>query len=209
MTWIGDGKMKRVVKAILVGVLGASLCACSVSLNEESETDMGSHHVVVKPGCSFSNSSSASGTDVETYEYSCGETSVTIRNEQLVVNNVDYGSLDIGDAISIDNGKVSVDDQQRQGTPLSDQEVMESAPFKETTEELAGYGVTVRPGSATTSKTEVFDKHTLTVGNTRVAIKGDQLIVNDRPYGSVQRGDTILVESGRVFVSGDTRDAKE
>ena len=201
--------MYRVVKAIFIGVVGAALCGCSVSVNEETETDMGSHHVVVKPGCAFSNSSSSSGTDVETYELSCGETSVTIRNEQLIVNSVDYGSLDPDDEILIDNGKVFVDDQERQGTPLSDREVMASAPVKETAEELAGYSVTVRPGSATTAKTEVFGKHTLAVGDIQVTIEDDQLFVNAKPYGPIKQGDTILIEIGRVFVSGEARDAKE
>ena len=85
-------------------------CSVRVGVNQKSETDMGSHHVVVKPGSTFTTSASSSGDGDETYEYSCGEVSITIRNEELLVNNVKYGKLNAGDPILVDNGKVFVAD---------------------------------------------------------------------------------------------------
>jgi hypothetical protein len=184
------------------------LFGCSVSVNEKSETDMGSHHIVVKPGSTFTSSSSSAGGDMETYQFSCGEISVTIQNEELIVNNVKYGKLGIGEAVLIDDGKVYVADQERQGAPLSDQEVLASASVKESTEELAGYNVTVRPGSSFTSTTQILSKHTLTVGKTKVSIKQDELFVNGISYGELKTGDTILVEHKIVSVSGKIREAK-
>ena len=42
--------------------------------------------------------------------------------------------------IVIEDGKVSVAGQSRQGTPMSPEEVVASADEKETTQELAGHG---------------------------------------------------------------------
>ena len=115
--------MKSAITAI-VGVVVVTLaagCLFEVKMNEEkNETDMGSHHVVVKPGSNFTSSSSSSGGDTETYQFSCGEISVTIRNEELTVNDVQYGKLETGESVLVDHGKVFVADQQRQGTPVSD-----------------------------------------------------------------------------------------
>ena len=45
----------------------------------------------------------------------------------------------------------------------------------------------------------------LKIGETTVSIKNDRLSVNDKPCGTLKQGDTILVESGKVFVSGQER----
>ena len=200
--------MKSAITTILGAVVVTVLAGCSVqaNVNEKNETDMGTHHVVVKPSSTFTSSSSSSGGDEKTYQFSCGEISVIIQNEELIVNNVQYGTLKAGEAVLIDNGKVSVADQERQGTAMSDQEAFSSASVKESTKELAGYNVTVRPGSSFTSTTQVFGKHTLTVGKTKVSIKKNELFVNEAPYGHLKAGDTILVENKKVSVSGKIRE---
>jgi hypothetical protein len=203
--------MKSAITTILGAVVVAAFAGCSVQVNvhEKNETNMGTHHVVVKPGSTFTSSSSSSSGDDETYQFSCGEISVTIQNEDLVVNNVKYGALKTGDAVLIDNGKVSVANEERQGTPMSDKEVLSSASVKESVKDLAGFNVTVRPGSSFTSTTQVFGKHTLTIGKTKISIKKNELFVNDKPYGQLKTGDTILVESKVVSVSGAVRDQKK
>ena len=188
-------------------VLVSAILGCSVRMktNEKSETDMGSHHVVVKPGRTFTSSSSSSGGGNTTYEYSCGDVSITIRNEELIVNNVTYGQLNAGDPVSVDNRKVFVAGQPREGKPLSEEEILKNADVKETTKELAGYAVTIRPGAHGFTTTQLFGKHTLTVGKTKVTIKNDELSVNDKAYGKLKKGDAIVVENSRVFVSGTER----
>ena len=197
-----------IVTGLAIAVV-LSGCSVQVKMNEKNETDMGSHHVVVKPGSTFTSSSSSSGGDADTYQYSCGDVSIEIRNEELIVNNTRYGGLTSGVDILVDHGVVSVGGEKREGTPMTAQEVMDAAPVKETTKDLDGYAVTVRPGSSFTSATQVFGKHTLTVGKTKVSIKKNELAVNGTSYGSLTKGDAILVEQDSVTVSGKTREPKE
>ena len=202
--------MKSAIAAAM-GVLVASLiagCSVQVKMNESNETDMGSHHVTVKPGGGLASSSSAVSGDVATYKYSCGDTSVIINNEELVVNNVSYGKLAAGEAVLIDQGKVSVAGKPRQGTAMSDEELSAAGAVKETTKTLAGYDVTVRPGSPSSFTMQLLGKHTLTVGGTSVSIKKNELSVNDKSYGQLKAGDVILVENKTVSVSGKIRQAK-
>ena len=192
------------VAGLLVAVSVAG-CSVQVKMNEKNETDLGSHHVVVKPGSTFTSSSSSSGGDSETYQYKCGEVSIEIRNEELIVNNIRYGQLASGAGILVDHGTVFVGGDKREGTAMTPKEMIQVAPVKETTKELDGYSVTVRPGSSFTSTTQVFGKHTLTVGKTAVAIKNGEFFVNGTPFGKLGQGDTILVAQGAVSVSGEAR----
>ena len=191
---------------ILVLVAG---CSVHVKMNEQNETKMGSHHVVIKPSSTATSSSSSTGGETSTYQYSSGDVSVTIQDEKLSVNNMQYGKLKTGDSVLIDNGKVFVAGQKRQGTPMSDQEIQTSASVAESTKELAGYNVTVRPGASLTSTTQVLGDYTFTVGNTKVSIKKDELFVNGTSYGELKVGDTILVENKKVTVSGKIRAPKQ
>lgn len=203
--------MKSPITTILVLIAVTLFAGCSAQVNENNkkETDMGTHHVVVKPDSTNTSSSSSFVGDVETYHFTCGEVSVTIQNEELIVNNARYGQLKTGEDILVDNDKVFIDRQERQGIPLSDQEILASAPIRHSTEELAGYPVTVRPGSTLTSTTQVSDMHTFTVGKTNVSIRKDELFVNEISYGQLKAGDTILVENKKVSVSGNVRGEKK
>ena len=199
-------KAFEIVLLVLAPLSLAVGCSFKIAVNEKNETDMGSHHVVVKPGSTFTSSSSSSGGQTETFQYTCGDFSITIQNEELIVNNVSYGKLNPDDSVLIDNGKVLVENQERKGTPMSDDDILAAAPVKETTKKLAGYNVTVRPGASFTSTTQILGKHTLTVGETKVSIKKDELFVDGRSYGRLNQGDTILVENSQVHVSGEPRD---
>ena len=66
----GTELMKMPIVAGVAVALALSGCSVQVKMNEKNETDMGSHHVVVKPGSTFTSSSSSSGGDTETYQYS-------------------------------------------------------------------------------------------------------------------------------------------
>jgi hypothetical protein len=175
-------------------------------MNEKSETKMGSHQVEVKPGSTMTSSSSSTGGEENTYQYSCGDVSVTIQNENLIVNNMKYGLLKAGEPVLIDNGKVFVAGQKREGTPMSDNDVQASSPVAESTKKLAGFNITVRPGAPLTSTTDFLGEHTYTVGDTKVSIKDDELFVNGKSYGELKAGDTVLVESKKVTVSGKIRE---
>lgn len=199
------------IPVVAAWVVAAALSGCSfhVKVNEKTETDMGSHHVVIKPGSTFTSSSSSSGGGTNTYQYTCGDVSAEISNDELIVNNVRYGRLDSGVDVLIDHGTVLVSSEKREGTPMTPQEMMDAAPVKETTQDLDGYAVTVRPGASFTSTTQAFGKRTLTVGKTKVAIKNDEIFVNGTPFGSMTKGDTIVVEQGAVSVSGQPRQPRK
>lgn len=137
--------------------------------------------------------------------YTCGDVSIELNNQELTVNNVRYGKITPGVDILVDHGVLSIDGEIREGEPMSSQEIMVAAPVKETIKELDGYEVTVRPGSSFISTTQVFGRNTLTVGQTRISIRKDELSVNGTPFGTLAKGDTILVEPDGVFVSGESR----
>lgn len=42
-------------------------------------------------------------------------------------------------------------------------------------------------------------------GNTRIKIENDNLFVNDKDFGKVQTNSKILVEQGKVFISGQEK----
>ena len=84
----------------IMGVLLIPFVAgCTVKMgNPQSSTTMGSHTVVVKPGSSFTSSSSASAGNSSTYSFTSGDITVKIQNNVLIVNNVTYGTLAAGPA---------------------------------------------------------------------------------------------------------------
>jgi len=199
------------LRSAVIGVLLARMlvgCSVRVEFNEKDERDLGTHHVVVKPGSTLKSTSSSTGGGKESYSYSCGGTFIRIQDEELIVNNMRYGTVKAGEGILVDHGKVFVAGQQREGVPLSEQE-RASAEVLETVQELAGYRVTVRPGASLTMTSQILGKHTLTVAGTKVAIKRDELFVNGRSYGALKPGDSILVDNLKVAVSGQVRQPKK
>ncbi|MDB4671091.1 hypothetical protein OAF34_03060 [Pirellulaceae bacterium] len=121
---ISHMKFSRLTGLILaIAVIG---CSVEVEINENDETDMGSHHVVIKPGSTFTSSSSSfkvdSKGDSKTYRYSCGDVTLEINNEELIVNNSRYGKLSPGVDILVDHGIVSVGGEKREGTAVTAEE---------------------------------------------------------------------------------------
>jgi hypothetical protein len=193
----------KTVTMTTFGVLSVGLllgCSVQVKLDEKSETDMASHHVVVKPRSTFTSNTSLSNDVSRVYQYSAGKVSITIRDDELIVNNAKYGKLAQGDSILVDDGKVAVAGQLRQGTPLSPEE-------KALIQTLAGYQVTGCPDASCTSTTEVSGSCTLSVEDTTVSTHDDRLSAGDRTYGELKTADTVSVENAKVIVSGAGRDA--
>jgi hypothetical protein len=187
--------MKALAKTIM-GVISVGMllgCSVQVALDEKSETDLGSHHVVVKPYSAFTSSTSLSNDVSRIYQFSAGNESITIRNDELIVNAAKYGTLTPGDPILVDNGKVTVAGQLRQGTPMSPEE-------QATAQAPAGCPATVCPGAPATSKTEVFGSCTLSVGDTTVSITNNRLSVGTVTHGELKPGDPGLVETPKVVV---------
>lgn len=78
------------------------------------EQQLGSHLVSIRPDCDHATSGSLTqsqkdGTSrVVSYEFTCGETTVVIRENLLTVNGKSYGTLNEGDHVAVDHGKVRV-----------------------------------------------------------------------------------------------------
>ncbi|MDQ1613358.1 MAG: uncharacterized protein QOG00_3289 [Pyrinomonadaceae bacterium] len=68
-------------------------------------TRLGSHLVKVSPACwTYERSSSEQGK----HNFNCGDTTVTIDGERLTVNGQSYGTLNQGDTVEVEHGKVRV-----------------------------------------------------------------------------------------------------
>jgi hypothetical protein len=190
----------------VAGVMLAVLAGCTP---RENVKVLGSHRVKVKPGTvgvsSVQQPSSSGGGSY--YAFNSGNTLVFIKNEELIVNQHTYGMLSPGDSIDVDHGSVFVNGKKRQGRLLTGSELLQSTPFPETTGEVGGYPVTVRPGAAYSTKSAEVGKHTITVGPTVITVEEGSLAVNGESYGKLAKGDTITVEQGRVIVSGKERSA--
>ena len=194
----------------ILGLILTLFAGCAPSDNEKM---LGSHHVKIIPG-SITTSSSQMTTDSgdsagTRYEFSSGDTQLVINSEELMVNDQTYGTLNPGDSIEVDHGRVLVNGKELQGKQLTEEDKRRVAPSEETTGEVAGYPVTIRPGTVSSFKVSAFGKHSFTAGETEIVVKDDSLYVNDKSYGKLKKGDTITVEFGRVIVSGKQRPAKE
>jgi len=199
------------VAVLLCGGMFLHGCKCDASAGApaKSETNMGSHSVTVKPGSSYTSSSSVTGSEHERYEFKCGDVTVVIDDEELIVNDISYGTLSKGDSILVDAGVVYVEGKQVQGKLPSKPEAAKTTSARpELTQQLAGHLVTVRPGSLGFSVVSAGDIEKLTVGSTQVTIDGDELKVNGSSYGKLAPGDSVLVDHGKVSVSGRPRSAE-
>ena len=95
-------------------------CDASLSIKEKSEADLGSHHLVVKPGATYTQTLSNTAAGRAEYEFQCGKITVLIRDEELIVNDKTYGLLDPDDGVLVDHGTVYVNDKVVEGKPVSD-----------------------------------------------------------------------------------------
>lgn len=103
------------------------LCVALVSqgcgafrLHNKDKTVLGAHAVMITPcGWKLEDKFAGSVKDEQSgktyYKYSCGETILTIKDEELVVNGKSYGKLgQPTDSIKVDGGRVLVNDKEVQ-----------------------------------------------------------------------------------------------
>jgi hypothetical protein len=107
-------RFSRSLLTCLVLICGTSGCSVNVSVNAMRETDLGSHHVVVRPGSTMTSTTEATFCENATYEFTCGDVQIKIENEALTVNVKSYGMLKPGESIEVDHGKVLVAGKVRQ-----------------------------------------------------------------------------------------------
>jgi hypothetical protein len=102
------------------------LCACSRSNNVllgRVEAKVGEHTVAVtdcyRTSVPAPQKVEASSTDGRvTYRFTpCRDADILIRDEELVVNGTSYGRLKPNDAVTVDHGKVLIN--EREGQPVA------------------------------------------------------------------------------------------
>ena len=101
---------------ILLLVVGT---ACIKIQHIPSTGQLGTHSVSVRPQCTTTSTRSHRHTEpdgtsrITHYEFKCGDYAILIRDNTLTVNGKSYGTLNEGDAIAIDFGKVRVNSEVR------------------------------------------------------------------------------------------------
>lgn len=108
-------------KTILCLCLAALAPACSRENNPiegRVEAKVGTHPVVVTDCYRTSvpppqKIEDAAGGRAASYRFTpCRDADVLIRDEELVVNNTSYGRLKQGDSVTVDHGKVLINDRE-------------------------------------------------------------------------------------------------
>lgn len=120
---------KMIVAPLSLGlVLVFQGCGAFRLLNKDKSV-LGAHPVMITPcGWKLEDKFAGSVKDETTgkvyHKYTCGETILTIKDEELVVNGKSYGKLaKETDSIKVDGGKVFVNDKEIQSvvdTALAD-----------------------------------------------------------------------------------------
>lgn len=105
---------KQPTQISVICLLSMIFSGCLTITTAPRETDLGAHHVSVRPNCQDASTHSEAHTDengkkeILSYEYKCGDTTVLIRGNELTVNGKSYGSLKEGDSITVNNGAVAI-----------------------------------------------------------------------------------------------------
>ena len=109
----------RSLTAVVLFVLVFS-SACIRFQQVPMQQQLGSHLVSIRPACDTATTNSMTQTEpdgtsrVVAYEFTCGDTKVEIRENTLTVNGKSYGTLDEGDLVAVDFGKVRVNLEVRE-----------------------------------------------------------------------------------------------
>jgi hypothetical protein len=104
--------MRRLLLTLLS--LPLLLQACGGGHDTSGALPLGTHKVSVSPRCTTTQINNRFPEGGEVYNLTCGDTNVTIRNEELLVNGKSYGKLDEGDAVHVEAGGVLVNGKRRE-----------------------------------------------------------------------------------------------
>lgn len=121
--------MKQTSKFQSAKMVGIFLCLCAMLVFQgcgafrvlnKDKTNLGNHQVVITPcGWKLEDKFGGAVKDEQTgktyYKFSCGETVVTIKDEELVVNGKAYGKLvNANDSVKVESGRVLVNGKEVQ-----------------------------------------------------------------------------------------------
>ncbi|MDT4952993.1 MAG: hypothetical protein QOJ02_1131 [Acidobacteriota bacterium] len=94
-------------------------CSYQEAISGKHENLVGSHQITIMKPCRLftENTTRVENHPEQTkYEYTCGDTSVSIslKDEELIVNEKSYGTINKGDSIIFDHGKVLINSKEVQ-----------------------------------------------------------------------------------------------
>jgi len=98
--------------ALALSILCTLMLSACGTPHADDALPLGTHKVSVRPRCVSKQIHNDADTGGRTYNLTCGDTKVTIKNEELTVNGKSYGRLNEGDAVHVENGKVLVNEKQ-------------------------------------------------------------------------------------------------
>jgi hypothetical protein len=113
----GTAAVRRAKIIMFSLCVGAMLVfqGCNASMKNRvlgrSWTYMGGHEVVIAPCYWPSRKSAGNITDATpnaTYQFTCGQTEVVIKNEELFVNGKSYGVLHKGERVGVERGLIRI-----------------------------------------------------------------------------------------------------
>ena len=110
--------MRSLVVFLLLLLVSGSACRPRF-YHMPTEKKLGTHQVSIRPYCDGPSSTSLAQYEKEgtstivSFEFTCGDTTVLIRGNMLSVNGKSYGTLNQGDRIAVDYGKVRVNSEVR------------------------------------------------------------------------------------------------
>lgn len=168
---------------------------------------VGTHQVTVEPGSPYVRSTTTGVGAGRVYEYTCAETRIIIRQDDLRVNRLSYGPLKPADEVLVSYGSVYVNGSKVEGrTPVEKRDPeLSGYSVPESTTRLGGYTLRVRPGHNNKSRFHLQGAYVWRLGEQRFSVKDDEFFIDDVNYGKLLEGDSIMVEQGRVFISGRER----
>jgi len=99
--------MRRPFLTLLL--LSLTQAGCGGGHDTSDAIPLGTHRVSISPRCVTKQINNSFPDGGAVYNMTCGETTVTIRNEELSVNGKSYGKLKEGAAVHVEGGGVFID----------------------------------------------------------------------------------------------------
>lgn len=200
----------QLIKLLSTTLIALALFGCDerkMMRPNKTVSFIGTHRVTIEPGSPHVRSTASGIGESRVYDYTCAETKIILRQDDLLVNRKSYGALRPSDEILVSYGSVYINGEKAKGRiPVEKRDpTLEEHEVPESESRLGGYTIRVRPGHKIKSRFHLQGAYVWRLGDRRFAIKDNEFFIDDVNFGKLTKGDSIMVEKGRVFISGRER----